>query len=158
MGKDLVEIKGFRELRRKIEQLGDDKIKRREMLKILRQAAKGTVRAARAEAPQSDKPHLVSGRRSRKVIQPGNLKKSIGNITQRKSRSGGNAVVYVGPRAKGKHDGWYGHFVHDGTRDIRRKNKFMARAYARTKGQVTADTEKNVRRYIQRQIDKLSAT
>lgn len=152
MSKSIVEIEGFTELLAKIKQL-PDKVKRREMLKVLRQSAKPTLRAARAEVPVSKKQHIISGKRSRKVIQPGQLRKSIGNIT---GKAKDKAVVYVGPRTKGKrYDGFYGMWVHGGTVK-QRANPFMDRAYNSTKGQVTADTEKNVARYIQKQIDKLS--
>lgn len=153
MSKSLVEIEGFDQLRQQISKLGKDSLKRREMLKILRQSAKATVRAAKREAPVSAAPHLVSGRRTRKVIQPGNLKKSIGNIT---GRSKTIPTIYVGARAKRNHDGWYAHFVHGGTRSGIQPNPFMDRAYNQTKGQVTPDLEQKVARYVQKQINKLS--
>lgn len=153
MSKQLVEITGFKELQRKIELLGNDRVKRREMLKLLRQASKATVKAARAIAPISKKEHVISGKRSRKVIQPGQLKKSIGNIT---GKSKTKAVIYVGPRTKGKvHDGFYGAFVHGGT-TTQKANPFMDKAYKQTKGAVTEKTERSVTRYIQKQIDRLS--
>lgn len=157
MGKSLVEIKGFPELQRKLKQLGNDKIKKREMLKVLRQVAKPTVKAARNQAPISSKPHVQAGKRTYKIIEPGNLKKSIGNITGKRGLGKQNAVLYVGPRSKGKkYDGWYGAFVHGGTKKIT-ANPFMDRAFNQTKGQVTADAEKKVAVYIQKQINRLSA-
>jgi len=67
-----------------------------------------------------------------------------------------NAVLYVGPRSKGKkNDGWYGMFVAKGTVN-QTENPFNQRAYNRTKGLVTADAEVKVARYIQKQINKLS--
>lgn len=153
MSKQLVEITGFKELQRKIELLGNDRVKRREMLKLLRQSSKSTVKAARALAPISKKEHVISGKRSRKVIQPGQLKKSIGNIT---GKAKNKAVIYVGPRTKGKvHDGFYGAFVHGGT-TTQKANPFMDKAYKQTKGAVTEKTERSVTRYIQKQIDRLS--
>lgn len=153
MSKSLVEIEGFEELRRKISLLGNDRLKRREMLKLLRQSSKATVKAARAQAPVSQAQHVISGKRTRKVINPGQLKKSIGNIT---GRSKDRPTIYVGPRTKGKRwDGFYGAFVHGGTK-TQRPNEFMTRAYRQTRGQVTAETEKQVARYVQKQINKLS--
>lgn len=153
MSKSLVEVEGYDTLLRKVRQLGNDKVKRREMLKILRQASKGTVRAGRAQAPVSSKQHVISGSRARRVINPGQLRKSIGNIT---GKAKDKAVIYVGPRTKGKrYDGFYGAFVHGGTKNIT-ADPFMDRAYQQTKGQVTAETEKSVARYIQKQIDRLS--
>lgn len=157
MSKPLVEIQGFTELNQKLKSLGNDKVKRREMLKVLGQVANPTVKAARNQAPQSKKPHLISGKRTRKIIEPGNLKKSIGKITGKRGLGKTNAVLYVGPRSKGrKNDGWYGAFVHGGTKH-QQPNKFMDRAYAQTGGGVTRDAEDKVAAYIQKQINKLSA-
>lgn len=177
MSRSFVEIEGFPELMEKIKQLGDDKSKRQEVLKILRQVANATVNVARANAPISRKPHLVSGSRTRKVIQPGALKKSIGTITGKSE----NPTILVGPRAKGSFDGWYGNFVEKGhnvySKGFKRKRSatskaqlfnsggakkrtradlFMSRSYDQTKGQVTADAEKKFAAYIQKQIDRLS--
>lgn len=102
-----VDVEGYNELIKKITKLGDDKDKRRETLILLRQVAKPTLDAARTLAPVSKRAHWARG----KKIQPGNLKKSLGNIT---GRSKTNPTIYVGARAKRKHDGWYAHFVHDG--------------------------------------------
>ena len=156
MAKSLVEIEGFNVLNAKLKALNNDKIKRREMLKVLGQIANPTVKAARTQAPQSAKAHLISGKRTRKIIPPGNLKKSIGKIRGKKGLGKTNAVLYVGPRSKGrKNDGWYGMFVHNGTRH-QKANVFMDRAYAQTKGKVTADAEQKVTKYVQKQIDRLS--
>lgn len=158
MSKSIVDITGFKELNAKIKTL-PDKVKKREMLKVLRIAAKPTVAAARQEAPVGDKVHKRYSRRDGSVLgvyDPGNLRKSIGNITGKKGLGRANAVLYVGPRSKGKkYDGYYGHMVHSGTK-TQSANPFMDRAYNRTKAQVTADTEKKVAKLIQRQIDKLS--
>jgi HK97 gp10 family phage protein len=152
MAKDLIEIQGFNELSAKIKQL-PDKVKRSELLKILGQVANPTVAAARGFAPQSKKAHVISGSRTRKIIQPGNLKKSIGKIVAKRNRV--DAVLVVGPRAKGKHDGWYGAFVNSGTVK-QQANPFMDKAYSATKGKVTADAEAKVSKYVQKQIDRLS--
>ena len=155
MSKSLVEIKGFTELQRQIQKL-PDKVKKREMLKVLGQVANSTLKAARLNVPVSKKEHLISGKRTRKVIQPGNLYKSLGKIKGKKGLGKENAVLYVGPRSKGKkNDGFYGAWVHEGT--VKQKaNPFMDRAYNQTKGRVTADAETRVTRYVQRQIDRLS--
>lgn len=156
MAKSLVEIEGFNVLNAKIRALKDDKTKKKEMLKILGQVANPTVKAARNEAPISNRPHLISGKRTRKLIQPGNLKKSIGKIRGKKGLGKENAVLYVGPRSKGrKNDGWYGMFVAHGTKH-QEANPFMDRAYKQTKGKVTAEAEAKTAKYIQKQIDKLS--
>ncbi len=156
MSKGLVEIKGFEQLERKIKLLKDDKVKKREVLKILGQLANPTVKAARSEAPKSKKNHYQGGKRTKKLIKSGNLKRSIGKITGRKGSARVNAVLYVGPKSKGrKNDGWYGAFVEGGT--IRQApNPFMLRAYQKTKGEIPEKAEQRVSKYIQRQIDRLS--
>jgi len=158
MSKQLFEIEGFKTLQSKIKRL-PDKVKKREMLRVLRAVAKPTVAAARSEAPVGDKVHKRYSRRDGSVLgvyNPGNLKKSIGNITGRRGSAKVNAVLYVGPRSKGrKYDGYYGAMVHGGTK-FQRPNKYMDRAYNRTKGLVTRDAEDKVAKAIQRQIDKLS--
>lgn len=158
MSKELFEIKGFDTLRAKVKQL-PDKLKKREMLRILRIVAKPTVSAARQEAPVGDRVHKRYSRRDGRVLgvyNPGNLRKSIGNITGKKGLGRVNAVLYVGPRSKGrKYDGYYGHMVHGGT--VKQEaNPYMDRAYNRTKGQVTVDAEARVAKALQKQIDKLS--
>lgn len=178
MSKNIVEITGFNELERKIKQLSNDKDKRRELLAILRKSARPTVRAAKSFVRVSDEPHLSSGKRTRKIIQPGSLKKSIGTITGRKGQARKNPTVYVGPRVKGKWDGFYGAWLEEGhniynkgfKRNRKGKSKynnshaksrtkaypFMAPAYNTTKGKVTADAEKSTAKFIQRRIDRLS--
>ena len=178
MSKNLVEIQGFKELQSKLKQL-PDKVKRKELLKILGQVANSTVRAAKSEAPKSKKAHIVSGKRARKVIQPGSLKKSIYKIKGKRGAAKVNAVLYVGPRAKRNHNGFYGAFVAGGHRIYRKgfkrkhsssaskhndsgaksfvkANPFIKRAYNKTKGKVSSDLEKRVVKYIDKQVKKLS--
>ena len=168
-------------LQRKLQQVANDKDKKRVITSVLRSVAQSTVKAARANAPVSRRPHVVSGRRTKQVIQPGSLKKSIGVIVGKKGTAKQNAVVYAGPRAKGKNTGWYGHLVElghniyrsgfkrtrsatakarahnaSGTRSKTKGFFYMKKAYESTKGGVTADAEKRVAKVIQRQIDKLS--
>jgi len=156
VSKNLYEIEGFAELQQKIKRL-PDRVKRREVLKILGQSANPTVKAARAQAPKSKKAHVQSGSRAYKIIEPGNLKKSIGKIRGKRGSAKVNAVIYVGPRSKGrKNDGWYGAMVHGGTK-FQTANPFMDRAYNQTKGLVSKDAEKKVAKYIDKQVLKLSS-
>lgn len=168
MSRPLVEIEGFRELEAKLKLLSNDKDKKKEILLILRQVANPTLRAAQSFIVNSKKAHKTRG----KLIKPGNLKKSIGTITGKQD----NPTIYVGPRAKGSFNGWYGHFVHDGhnvyNKGYKRKhtagannaaaksrttaNPFMTKANTVTNSQVTDDAEKRITAFIQRRIDKLS--
>lgn len=168
MSRALVEIEGYPELLAKLRLLSDDKDKRKEILLILRQVSNSTLKTARSLVPVSKRAHRARGR----LIQPGNLKKSLGNITGKSQ----NPTIYVGPRAKGSNDGWYGHFVHDGHNTyakgyVRRRvrganmsaaikrtvgNPYMTKAYEITNGQVTADAENKITAFIQRRINILS--
>lgn len=168
----LIEVDGFAELQSKLKTLADDKTKKREVIAILRQVANSTVRAARQNAPISNKPHKARG----KTIQPGNLKKSIGVIVGKKGDAKVNPTVYAGPRAKGNNNGWYGHFVEYGinvyNKGFKRKRKaganasaavrrtkanpFMQRAYQQTGGKVLKESEQRMINFIQKRIDKLS--
>jgi len=177
MSRPLVEITGFDVLQQRIMNLADDRSKKNEMLKILRVVAQPTVKAAKNRVPVSRKPHVSSGQRTRQVIQPGSLKKSIGTITG-KAR---NPTIAVGPRVKGAQIGFYGGWVDQGKNIYRsgfrrdrsgsasgraRNNAsarsrtrgafYMKQSYELTKGQVTSDAEQKVAAYIQRQIDRLS--
>jgi HK97 gp10 family phage protein len=163
-----IDVIGFDKLTSQLKQLANDKDKRREVLIILRQISKPTLNAARSLAPISNKSHKARG----KIIAPGNLKRSLGNITGKQE----NPTVYVGARAKGSNSGWYAHFVHDGKNIYRsgfkRKrvkgangagalrrteaNPFLTKAYQQTNGTVTADAEKQMVAFIQRRIKRLS--
>ncbi|WP_119792048.1 HK97-gp10 family putative phage morphogenesis protein [Flavobacterium anhuiense] len=168
MSSPLFEVEGFEELKAKIRELANDKDKKREVLVILRQVAQPTLQAARSFVPVSSKRHKARG----KLIEPGNLKKSLGFITGKQE----NPTIYVGTRAKGANSGWYGHFVERGVNKYRkgykRKRKrgannhaaigktkatpFMAMAYQATGTQVTNEAQQKMAKFIQRRIDKLS--
>lgn len=178
MSKDFVQIEGFVELEQKIKQLANDKDKRREVFAILNNAANTVSKAAKGFAPESDEPHLISGKRARQVINPGNLKRSIGKFRGKKGASKRNPTVYVGPKVKGKHLGFYGAWVHNGhnvykpgkkrnragnananaglSKKVTRPQPFMQKAYNTTKGKVAAEVEKQTARFIQRRINRLS--
>lgn len=153
MAKSLVEIKGFEELQRKLKRLSNDKDKRKPIQRILGQVANPTVKAAKNLAPVSEKPH-VQKRKNQAFgvwITPGTGKKSIGKSTMRKSA---NPMVVVGPRSTRRADGWYlRQFVIPGTK-YQKSQPFMDQAYNQTKGLVSADAEKRVEKFIQREIDK----
>jgi len=76
------------------------------MISKLEKIAAPTLAAAKTMAPVSKKEHTIRKKR----IQPGNLQKSIGFITGKNE----NPTVYVGPRVKEGHQGWYGAMVETG--------------------------------------------
>ena len=104
-------IEGIQEVSREIKSLGNDKMKRREILKVLRRQAKPIMQAMRQNAPESDNVIVVRN----DVYYPGNLKKSIGIKT---SPSKKYPNILVGPRygrgAK-KYDGFYAWWIEFGT-------------------------------------------
>lgn len=173
MSKSLVEIKGFPELQRQLKRFKDS-IKRKELLKILGQIANPSVKAAQQSVPVSNQVHyrytgVKRGIRRKNVsgsdkikINPGNLKKSIKKIVAKRSKI--NAILDVGAKAarrKGKTpDGYYAHMVvkkgFKGKRRVGKTNNFLKKAYDKTQGGVTRDSEKRIERYMQRQINRLS--
>lgn len=152
MSRSIVEIEGFAELERKLKGL-PDKVKKREVLKILGQVANSTVSAARSEAPISKKKHSISGKtRAYRLFMPGNLKKSIGKKVLRNAK---NPMLVVRANSGKTYDGFYGRqMVLRGTK-FQKANPFMDRAFSQTEGKVSVEGEAKVAKYIQQQIDRL---
>lgn len=154
MSSNLADVKGFDVLARQIKSL-PDKVKRKEVLKILGQVANPTVKVAKQFTPVSKKAHVQKrkGQMFGTWITPGTGRKSIGKKIMRRAK---NPTLYVSPRSTKQADGWYlRQFVIKGTR-YQKSNAFIDRAYNQTKGQVTADSEQRIAKYIQKQINKLS--
>jgi len=103
-------IEGIQEVSNEIKLLSSDKMKRSEILKVLRRQAKPMMQAMRQNAPESDNVIVVRN----DVYYPGNLKKSIAIKT---SPSKKYPNVLVGPRyGKGanKYDGFYAWWIEYG--------------------------------------------
>lgn len=176
MNKNLIEVEGFPQLNAKLMKLANDKEKKRPIIQVLRAVASGTAKVAKQEAPVSKKPHVIGGNRTKMKINPGNLKKSIGVINGKRGKAKENPTVYVGPRAKGNNNGFYGAWVElghniyktgfkrkrtkysgsGGVKSRTKPNSFMKRAYNKTQGKVTPEVAEKVAKVIQRNIDKLS--
>lgn len=156
MSNNLADVKGFDVLTKQIKSL-PDKVKRKEVLKILGQVANPTVKVAKQLAPVNDGFIQIKRFRNekyrRKGYVPGTGRKSIGKKTMRRAK---NPTLYVSPRSTKKADGWYlRQFVIKGTKN-QKANAFIDRAYNQTKGQVAADGEQRIAKYIQKQINRLS--
>lgn len=157
MAKKLVEVTGFDELQAKIKKLANDKDKRRPVLAILRKSAKSTIDAAKQLAPEDT----------------GVGKKSIKFQVMRRAKI---PMGIVGPRSRGKYDGWYvrqfvipGHNIY--VAGFKRKHKkganeggvktkvapnyFMNKAQQLTQGRVVGKAVPQMEKFIQKQIDKL---
>jgi hypothetical protein len=106
-----VEIQGFEAAIKALDVL-PDKFQRQTILAMFRRSTRPMIRAARSKL-------LSYGSEYNK------LSKSIGNITA-KSR---NAIIYVGPRIKGKWKtiGYIAHWVEYGTRGVKKSRGGTAR-------------------------------
>lgn len=158
MSRQLWEVKGFDKLQKKLKSL-PDKMKRREVIKILRRAARDTVKEARNQAPKSKRRHMFKPKADRvaKMINPGNLRKSIGVEVARQAK---NPMIFVRPKSSGKYDGFYGrqwvipgHPKKGGGKVA--PNPFMDRAFERTEGKISRDSVAGVEKYLKKLIDKL---
>lgn len=84
----------------------------KDVKKELTAAAKPLTQSIKSAAPRGKKAHTrVSGGGERITYKPGNLKRSFRVLNLRRSKTG----VYVGPKLGGSIDGYYAHFVNDGT-------------------------------------------
>lgn len=158
-----VEVKGFDELVKKIHKL-DDRMTRREVLKIQRKMATPMVTAFRNELPESGR----SKKRFGTVYPSGTLKKSVAKETVPASKVGGNPQIVVRPSTKGKKGGYYrfmvvrkGTVLGSNKRGSRKgKNTVVQQArdkvYAMLGTPLTDRYQKNVTKYVQKQIDRLS--
>lgn len=121
--------------------------------KIQNEAAKLIIDSAKAKVDVSTKPHQRKDK-SGKVIAtyyPGNLKRSIGLVTFKKSKTG---FTFVGPRLyksgssgdfKGNRiDGYYGHFVEYNVGWGRKTGPYMRPAYDETKETVKKKLEQGM--------------
>jgi HK97 gp10 family phage protein len=140
--------------------------------KILRSAAKPLIEAARSNIKDSKSGHTryarsQKGKRLPKgqgkkiaTYKPGNLRRSIGIISLRKSSN-----VFVGPRFKkspsgdysgGRYDGYYAWILHEygggGKKGRGTPNPFMRKAYDQTGGMVIKLIESGVRTALEKHI------
>lgn len=137
MAKPLFEIEGFDQLQKLIKRLPDN-VKRREVSKLLNAAATPTLKAARSLSP----------------VRTGIGRKSLAKKRMTRAR---NPMVTISPRSRKSADGWYiRQFVLPGTKK-QVSNPFLDKAYDQTKGGVSADAEKRVKNYIQKQINRLGS-
>jgi hypothetical protein len=177
VSKALYEVQGFQDLQKQLGRFSDA-VKRKELLKILGQVANPTLKAAKNLVPISGEVHyryvgVKKGKRrgngkvksSDKIaIHPGNLRASIKKIVAKRQKV--NARLDVGAKAQKRRgktpDGYYAHMVvRKGFTGKSRKsanNDFFNKAFQQTKGLVTADAEKRVAKYLQKQINRLSKT
>ena len=113
-------VEGIDDVINEIIAISNDRMKRGEILKILRRQAKPILAAIKANTPVADGP--IVGRNG-KVYEAGNLKKSMAIKT---SPLKNYPNVLVGPRkgARAVNDGFYAFFIQEGVYGIP-KNDFI---------------------------------
>lgn len=160
---DFLHIEGFDELNRKLKQLPDN-VKRNEILKLQRRAAKPVIKAYSDALPVGEKDKKRRG----SVYVKGTLSKSVKHQTVPKRVTGGNPSIVIRPAKKGKYDPWYrfmvvkkGQKTDDTQKGSRQglnvvvdeaRDKALKVVGAKAEREVTEDVAK----YIQTRIDKLS--
>lgn len=149
-------IYGIEVVANEIKSLGDDKIKRREILKILRRQAKPMKEAMKQNAPESDNVIIVRD----DLYYPGNLKKSIA-IKTSPSKKYPNVLVGAryGAGAK-KHDGFYAFWVDLGigkheANPTGGKN-FIQKTFAKTGESTYKHASSQLKKYIDKKAKKLN--
>lgn len=153
MGKDLVQIEGFKDLQQMLAKVGDTRTLRRLTIPVLKAAARPTLAAAKSMAPVGTRFRTRrSAGKPAATYAPGNLKRSLGILTVKDRK---NAAIVVAVRAgkNRKNDGYYGHMVEGGTVNMPAQ-PFMGPAFRKTRGQVSKSAERKVERVIQTQIHK----
>ena len=150
------QIEGIEAVSNEIKSLSSDKMKRREILKVLRRQSKPLVNAMRQNAPESDNVIIVRDN----VYYPGNLKKAIAIKT---SPSKKYPNVLVGPRygrgAK-KYDGFYSFWVEYGlgtheTNPTGAKN-FVQKTWTQKGELVKTQASSQLKKYIDKKAKTLN--
>lgn len=148
---DVTQVEGFDRLNAKLKTL-TDRVKRTEVLKIFRRLAKPVVKQYRANLP----------------IDDGELRRGVGVKTVPLRKSGGNPVVSVLPAKRGKNDPFYRFMIVPKGTEIgsnkkgsrRGKNNVVPIARDKTlsamENGLVDSSEKEVAKYVQKQIDRLS--
>lgn len=138
-------VEGMDEVISQIKSISDDRIKRNEILKILRRQAKPILAAVRANTPVADK--TIIGRNG-KVYEPENLKKSMAIKT---SPLKNYPNVLVGPRkgADKSNDGFYAFFIQEGVYGIPANDFIMEAAEP-----LLNSAEKTMSVQLEKYIDK----
>nr|WP_299385581.1 HK97 gp10 family phage protein [Allomuricauda sp.] len=147
----VTEVRGFDELNRKLRTL-TDRMKRTEVLKLMRRLARPVVPAYRSRLPEDE----------------GTLRRSVAIKTVPSRESGGNPAIAVRPGKSGRNDAFYKFMViPKGTKLSGRgkgsrkgKNNVVPIARDRTLGAMESglvqQAEDKSAKFVQKQIDRLS--
>lgn len=148
---NVTEVRGFDELNRNLKRL-NDRVKRSEIIKLMRRLARPVVAKYRSELPR-DK---------------GTLRGSVGVRSLSSRRSGGNPVISVRPGKRGRYDAYYQFMVVPKGTELgsrargSRKGRNIVVPDARDRtlnamenGLVRQASDESAK-YVQKQIDRLS--
>ena len=144
-------IEGLEGVINEIKLLADDRMKRREIIKILKRQVKPIFAAVRANAPIADKP--IKGRDG-KVYEPQNLKKSFAIWASPQKQY---VNVLIGPKKgyRAKYDGFYAFFVEEGAGNIPATN-FIRNASDPYMESISITMSKELERYIYKKAQTLN--
>jgi len=149
-------IEGLEGVSREIKSLSSDKMKRREILKVLRRQAKPLVQAMRQNAPVADRDIVVRG----KIYSPNNLRKAIAIKT---SPSKKYPNVLVGARyGRGgkKYDGFYAWWIEYGvgthTSNPTGAKNFVQKTWQQKGESVKTQASDQLKKYIDKKAKKLN--
>jgi len=150
MSKDF-QIQGMEGVINEIKLLSDDRMKRLEILKILRRQMKPILAAVRANTPIATK--IIKGRNG-KVYEPENLKKSFAIKTSPIKKY---PNVLMGPRKgnNAKYDGFYAFWIEYGAYDIPETN-FISNAAEPLMPSVNTTMSNELEKYIYKKAQTLN--
>jgi hypothetical protein len=151
------DIKGFNQVALEIKSLSDDKVKRSELLKILRRQMKPVLEKMRQNAPNQRTKEIRVGDT---IYPPQELKNSLAIKTSPLKHI---ARVLVGPRygrgAK-KHDGFYAFWIEYGVgkhiNNPTGKKNFIQKTYNEMSDKIYTQASAELTKYIQRKVKKLN--
>jgi hypothetical protein len=153
------DIKGFEEVAKKLKQW-PDKLKRRRINSIMRQAAKPMLEGVKRAAPIEKHSRTIT--RKGESYDPGNLAESIKIITGKKGKSKVNPTIYIGPALglRSDYDGYYGFFVVSGIAGTIKTapNDFITKGAKPHVAEVQNQIEAGMTRMLKREAKKLGFT
>ena len=151
------DIQGFDHVALEIESLSDDKMKRSEILKILRRQMKPVLAKMRQNAPNQRTKEIKVGDT---IYPPQEFKNSLAIKT---SPLKNYPNVLVGPRYGGgakKHDGFYAFWIEYGVgkhiNNPTGKKNFIQKTYSETSNKMYNQASKELEKYIKRKAKKLN--
>jgi HK97 gp10 family phage protein len=131
---EIRDIQGLRELDQALKAF-PLKVQKNVLSSAVRAAAKPIIKDAKTRAPKADEPHRsFEGR----IVQPGNLRKTIRTSRIKSRASQGVVGFYIGPlKKKGLEDPFYWVFLEEGTKHIEAR-PFLKTAFDSKVGETIA--------------------